>query len=192
MSGLPRLAALTWIGLAAAGAMVIGSFGPWIKAIGLVNLTVGGTDGANDGWLVVLAAAAGVGALILYDRAYAAWRPGQHLIGAVGTMLAGAGGAAVTIYDRGNITDTANESTSLVVQVGWGLNLAMGASIVLGAIGLIALLRGLDAPSAETESEGQGVASSPNAPGTQSALTAATVSDITELADLHRPRRSHR
>ena len=110
-----------------------------------------------------------------------------HLTWALGVLLAGAGGAAVTVYDRGNVTDAANENSSELVafQVGWGLNLAMGASIVLGVVGLIVLLRGLDAPSVRTESEGQEVASSPDASGTQPAVTAATVGDLSELADLH-------
>lgn len=187
MSALSRLSVLAWIGLAAAGAMLIGSFGPWAKAIGLLNLSLSGTDGANDGWLVVGAAVIGAAALVLYDRAYAAWHPRAHLAWALGVLLAGAGGAAVTIYDRGDVTDAANENTSELVtlQVGWGLNLAMGASIVLGVVGLIALLRGLDVPNVKTESARQGVASSPNASGAQPAVAAATVGDISELADLH-------
>ena len=71
---------------------------------------------------------------------------GEHVRGRL-TLLAGAAGAVVTIYDRGNLADVATENTasSPCFQVGWGLNLAIGASIVLGVVGLVALLHGLNA-----------------------------------------------
>jgi hypothetical protein len=141
--GLPRFSGLVWIGLAACAAMAIGAFGPWAKAIGLVNTSIGGTDGSNDGWLVVAAAVAGAFALLLHAR-------GVQGIGAIGALLAGAGGAFVAIHDRGNVTDTANEKTSdlVTLQVGWGLNLAMGAAIGLGVVGFVALLGARTGPAA--------------------------------------------
>jgi hypothetical protein len=147
MSGLPRLSGLVWIGVAAAAAMVVGSFGPWGKAIGLVNASISGTDGANDGWLVVVSAVVGGLAIVLYSQRQRTW--------ALGTVLAGAAGTAVTVNDRGNVTDTANDNTSNLVdfQVGWGLNLALGASVVLGVVGLVALLGNQRAPGMASSSD---------------------------------------
>lgn len=130
-----------WLGVAAAAAMVIGSFGPWGRAIGIVNVDINGTDGSNDGWFVVLSAVLGAGALIF-------WYFRRRRVGALGTLLAGAAGTAIAIYDRQNVSDInrANTSSLVTFQVGWGLNLALGASLVLGVVGLIALLGNPEAP----------------------------------------------
>ena len=138
--GLPRLSGLVWIGLAAAAAMIIGSFGPWAKAVGLLNVSISGTDGSNDGWLVVAAAVLGAGAMVAYSRG--------SRFAALGVLIAGAAGAAVTYYDRGNVTEVNQAKTSdlIALQVGWGLNLATGASVVLGVAGLVALLGNQRAP----------------------------------------------
>ncbi len=53
MANIPRLSNLVWLGFAAAAGMVIGGFGPWGKVVGLVNTSISGTDGSNDGWIVV-------------------------------------------------------------------------------------------------------------------------------------------
>jgi len=128
------------MGLAAAAAMLVGAFGPWAKAIGLLNVSISGTDGSNDGWIVAGVAVAGAASLIAYAHG--------PRIAALGAALAGAAGGAVTYYDRNNITDASDASTTdlAVLQVGWGLNLAMGASVVLAVVGLVALLGNQDAP----------------------------------------------
>jgi hypothetical protein len=120
--------------------MALGAFAPWGKSVGLINVSISGTDGANDGWLVVGSAAAGALCALWYSR-------GARLA-ALGVVLAGVAGAAVTIYDRGNLTDVAEANTSdlISLEVGWGLNLAMGASVVLAIIGAIALLGSQSAP----------------------------------------------
>src|SRR5262245_36247760 len=81
-----------WV-LASAALMVVGAFGPWIKALGQ---SVGGTDGSNDGWLVV--AVAVLGALAFY--AIRKFRGSAIL-----ALLGGIAGIAVTAYDRSNIQD---------------------------------------------------------------------------------------
>jgi hypothetical protein len=45
-----RQQGLFWWTLVSAGLMVVGAFGPWVKALGI---GVSGTDGSNDGWIVV-------------------------------------------------------------------------------------------------------------------------------------------
>jgi hypothetical protein len=133
MDSLPKLPALTWLGFAAAAAMLLGAFGPWGKVVGLVNVSVSGTDGSNDGWAVVVAALVGAGGQVAYMR-------GERWAG-LAPLIAGIVAFAVTYSDRGNFSDVADDNTSDVVnlQVGWGLNLAMGASLVLGVVGLVAL-----------------------------------------------------
>jgi hypothetical protein len=167
--------------------MVIGAFGPWAKAVGLVNVSVGGTDASNDGWGVVVAAVVGAAALVLY------WRGRTVLIGgtllgartwAVLTVLAGGASAALTIVDRGDVTDAANENTSALVdlQVGWGLNLAMAASLVLAIVGLVALVRYQSAPAMRADSDAvTAVAAEPEV----STMPKSTAAEIHELSALH-------
>jgi hypothetical protein len=56
-------------------------------------------------------------------------------LAALGPLIAGIAAFAVTYSDRGNFTDAADESEYVALQVGWGLNLALGASLVLGVVG---------------------------------------------------------
>src|SRR5436309_14409061 len=82
---------LQWWVLGSAALMVIGAFGPWVKALGQ---SVGGTDGSNDGWLVV--AAAVIGGLLFYATR-------THRTAGVWALLGGIGGVAVTLYDRSQV-----------------------------------------------------------------------------------------
>ena len=64
-SSLRQSPFLLWIE-ASAVLMLIGAFGPWVKAFAF---TVSGTDGSNDGWIVVVAALfGGVLAAITYKN----------------------------------------------------------------------------------------------------------------------------
>lgn len=98
--------------------MVVGAFGPWAKALGL---TVSGTDGSNDGWLVALCGGIGLALLLVAQ-------PRRRAL--YGCLLAGVAGLAVTVYDRNKISDAAADAGPFgsLVEVGWGLNLAMVAS----------------------------------------------------------------
>jgi hypothetical protein len=121
-----------WWLLASAGLMVIGAFGPWVKALGL---SVSGTDAGNDGWLVVGAAVVGGGLFLLRRESKAA---------GIWAILGGAVGAATTIYDRSRVTDAiedGGEFAAALVQVGWGLNVAMIASISFAVAGLVWFLK---------------------------------------------------
>ena len=121
-----RQGLLIW-SLASAGLMVVGAFGPWIKALGS---GVSGTDGANDGWLVVGAAVVGAGVFALMRE--------RHTAG-LWTVLGGLAGAGVTIYDRQTVSSKIDELGEFqgLAQIGWGLNLAMVASISFGVAGLV-------------------------------------------------------
>jgi hypothetical protein len=121
-----------WWVLASAGVMVVGAFGPWVNALGL---SAAGTDGSNDGWLVVGAAV--FGALLFYvTRTYRA--------GGIPGLLAGIAGIAVTFYDRAqvqNAIDEGGDFAQAVAHVGWGLNLALAASISLTIASAVHLVR---------------------------------------------------
>jgi hypothetical protein len=109
-----------WWVFGSAALMVVGAFGPWVKALGQ---SVGGTDGSNDGWLVV--AAAVIGGVLFYatrsSRSAGVW-----------ALLGGIAGVAVTLYDRSHVQNAIDQGGALaqaLVQVGWGLNLALAASV---------------------------------------------------------------
>jgi len=120
---------LRWWVFGSAALMVLGAFGPWVKVLGA---SVAGTDGSNDGWLVV--AAAVIGALLFYvtrsRRGAGIW-----------ALLGGIAGVAVTLYDRSNVQSAIDNAGSLagLVQIGWGLNLALAASVSMAAAGAVDL-----------------------------------------------------
>src|SRR5512140_273510 len=96
-------------GVAVAG-LALGAIGPWAKALGGLA-SVGGLDGSNDGWLVLLCAA--LAAMGLYTFS-------QNQRGTALALLAGLAASAVALYDRNRI-----DNAGPLVQVGWGLNLAL-------------------------------------------------------------------
>jgi hypothetical protein len=140
-----------WV-VGSAALMVVGSFGPWAKVLGF---SVSGTDGSNDGWFVVVIAVV-AGAVFLWKRETA--RAGFAAI--VGGVL----GASVAIYDRSNVKDAASEGGELgeLVQVGWGLNLALVASISLAISGVVWILKFEEEPSSALQ---PGEPVEPTAPG---------------------------
>jgi hypothetical protein len=106
---------------------------------------VSGTDGSNDGWLIVVIAAVSAG-VFLWAR--------ERRFGAIGPILGGVLGAIVTIYDRGNLSDAGEgELGEGLIQVGWGLNLAMIASISLALAGAVWLLTNKRGPTRPDEVE---------------------------------------
>jgi hypothetical protein len=112
--------------------MLIGSFGAWVK---LGAMSVSGTDGSNDGWVVVIAAVLGLLLLVLSRR---------HRVAGLWALLAGLAGAATTVYDRNNVQDKIHQGGALVqalASVGWGLNVAMIASFSLLIAGIAWLIQ---------------------------------------------------
>jgi hypothetical protein len=123
---MERQAKIVYCVLASALLMLLGAFGPWAKVFGF---SVSGTDGSNDGWIVVVVAVVGAGLFL--------WRRGTRYAG-LWPVLAGAAGSAVTIYDRQNLSSAGDgELAEGLVQVGWGLNLAMLASISFSIAGVV-------------------------------------------------------
>lgn len=123
---------LIWA-LASASFMLIGAFGPWAKVLGVVS--VNGTDADHHGWFVI--AFALLGALLLFatrtSRAAGTW-----------AVLAGLAGAAITIHDHHRLASAISKGGPIAqafVSVGWGLDLAMVASVSLALSGLVWFVR---------------------------------------------------
>ena len=111
-----------WVA-ASAGLMVFGAFGPWLKVFGD---PVRGTDlGSNDGWIVV-AFAVFAGAAFLWLR--------RSQLAAIPAIAGGALGAYVAIENRRFLDDLEEVE---FFRIGWGLNLAILASISLAISGLV-------------------------------------------------------
>jgi hypothetical protein len=121
-----------WWVIGSAVLMIVGAFGPWVHALGI---SVAGTDGSNDGWIVIVAAA--VGGLCFYKIR-------SERTGAVWAIIAGIVGIAVTLYDRTNMQHAIKKGGAFaqaLVQVGWGLNLALVASVSLAVAGVVVFRR---------------------------------------------------
>jgi hypothetical protein len=122
----------TWWMLASAALMALGAFGPWATVF---RVSVTGTGGGGDGWVVV--AVAGLGTGLCYLQRRRRWRGAWALLG-------GVAGFAVTVYDRGNLETVINRTRFLgqaLGHVGWGLDLALVASISMAFAGLTVLLQ---------------------------------------------------
>ncbi len=118
---------LIW-GLVSGGLAVLGAFGPWVTVVGV---TVSGTSGSNDGWIVVLLIAVGLGIFwVNRDSKKAGW----------GALLSGGLSTAATVYDREHVSRIISQGGVLaraLTQIGWGLNLAAAASLSLAVCGLV-------------------------------------------------------
>lgn len=112
--------------------MLLGAFGPWVTVLAI---SVAGTDGSNDGWLVAAAAVIGGGLCYATRESKGA---------GVWALLGGVAGFAVTVYDRGHVQTAINQGgafTKALSHVGWGLNLALAASVSMAFAGLTALIQ---------------------------------------------------
>jgi hypothetical protein len=121
---------IRWWVWCSAGLMVVGAFGAW-ATIGSVS--VGGTVG--DGWFVILAGALGAGLSYAMrgSRSAGAW-----------PIIGGAVGLAVTAYDRSHLESFINHGGAVAqppVQVGWGLSVALIASISMAIAGVVSLVQ---------------------------------------------------
>jgi uncharacterized membrane protein len=110
--------------------MLVGAFGPWAKVLGIV--TINGTDGGRDGWIVVGAAAFAAVFLLIFLRLRKRWLLTLPI-------LAGVVGAATAGYDISDINGLYSNTLGIsVVDTEWGIYVALVGSIslVLASIGL--------------------------------------------------------
>lgn len=126
MTRLKAVHVLVW-GFVSAIVMIIGSFGPWAKVLGVIS--VNGTDGGGDGWVVIVAAAIGAVALLLWRVRSRRWL--------ILTVIAAAAGLATTVYDRIDLEGTTDGlDLGALVDASWGIYVAMigSASLAVAAI----------------------------------------------------------
>jgi hypothetical protein len=117
----PRIARIAV--LTTAALMIVGAVGTWASASAFgISISVNGTDGGRDGRIVIVCAAL---------LAVAALVPGRAT-GVLG-ILAALAASATAIYDLLDIQDTTG------ITVGWGLWLALVASVV-GVLDAIMLM----------------------------------------------------
>ena len=118
--------------LASAALMGAGALGPWVTALGVSASGLG----RAGGWAVVGAAVLGALLLVL-TRA----NRGAGLF----PLVAGLAGTAVAVHERSHLTlavHGAGELAHSAVRIGWGLDLALAATIsfaVSGAVWLVAV-----------------------------------------------------
>jgi hypothetical protein len=148
-----------WLG-ASAALIIIGSFGPWARAL---FVSVSGTDG--DGVATLLGGVAAVVGAFLYARTSARPRPWWPLALCLVVAVVGIGITANVWWDLES-SDGAEESSSTtddefafdfdtyaIVTVSWGLVLTLVASISLAVAAVFNFLRraevGVAAPPSE-------------------------------------------
>jgi hypothetical protein len=119
-----------WWAIASVAFMLVGAFGPWAR---MLSITIHGTDGGRDGWLVVGAAGCAAVVLVVQLRARRRWP-------ATVALLAGCLSAATAAYD---ITDINGAFGGDLVSAAWGIYLALVASVslVLASLALIVTTR---------------------------------------------------
>jgi hypothetical protein len=111
---------------ASAAVMIVGVFGSWATVGGS---GVSGTSAGSRGW-VVLTAALLAGAVLLFRRGT---RSAGVYVAAIGIVA-----VAAVAYDRTHLGDAigASSATEAAARAGWGVNLALGASVSLTVAGL--------------------------------------------------------
>lgn len=169
----PRSTVALWLAAVCAGGMALGAIGPWAR--GPLGTTVNGLDGSNDGWILIGAAAITVLCLWLHRRS--AGRGSLMLM-----LLAGLISGGVTLYDRQS-GSTATGGSFDVVEVGWGVNLGLAASVglVVCVLALFARRSSLRKARSDTvETWPEPIALEPPAP-----VSAATVSQ--KVAETREP-----
>jgi hypothetical protein len=131
--------------------MVVGAIGPWAKVLGII--TINGTSGGRDGWVVIGAAGIALVGLIIVAAT-------RRRCFALIPLVAGAAGAATAAYD---ITDINALYHGRVASAQWGIYLALVGSIglLLSSIWAIAEVR--RTPQAATAASEEASGSEPPA-----------------------------
>ena len=123
---------LAWA-LLSAGLMAIGAFGPWLNALGILSLTGWDVQKKEAGGLIAIALLGGL--MVFLGRATSS--------AGVWALFAGLAGLVLTAWEHHRITsifggvDPRYETLEkALIHIGWGLDLAIAASISLMLAGL--------------------------------------------------------
>ncbi|TMM13215.1 MAG: DUF2510 domain-containing protein [Actinobacteria bacterium] len=119
---MSRQGILAWA-LVSATVVVIGAFGPWVTALGVVSIS--GTTVSKHPYIL-----AGLG---LIGAAFVWVRRATNVAG-VGAMLVGVAAGALSLYDRHHLSSllhSAGPIGSAFVHIGWGLNATLAGSVSL-------------------------------------------------------------
>jgi hypothetical protein len=135
-----RAVYIVWIELTAA-AMVAGVYGAWVK-VGPSSLA--GTTAGSRGWIVFAAALVAAGV---------AWFRRATRSAGVYVFVAGAVALAAAVYDRTHLAAIigGGRVVTAAAGAGWGLYLALAASILLAVAGLVWVAALADLPWAWLE-----------------------------------------
>ena len=127
-----RAGILAWA-LLSAGLMVVGAFGPWLNALGILSLTGWDVQKKEAGGLVVIALLGGL--MVFVYR--------SSISSGVWALFAGFAGLALTGWEHHRITsvfagvDPRYQTLErALIHIGWGLDLAIAASVSLMLAGL--------------------------------------------------------
>jgi hypothetical protein len=123
-----RQGILAWA-LISATVMVVGAFGPWVTALGVISIS--GTTVSKHPYIL-----AGLGVI----GAAFVWARRSSNVAGVGAMLVGLAGTALSFYDRHHLTSmlrSAGPVGQAFVHVGWGLNGVLAGSISLLLCGIV-------------------------------------------------------
>jgi hypothetical protein len=111
--------------------MILGAFGPWARVLGLIS--VSGTD-AGDGWILI--AGGLVAAVVLWLAVSGIGSRNVLLPIAVLAAVAGAVTAAIDFSSLRSVANDAGPPRAIfageVISAGWGIYVALIASIALG------------------------------------------------------------
>ena len=118
-----------WVAIGGVAVTLIGLLAPWMKVIGLANLSVNGLDTDDGKIILVVLALAGI--LI----AWHARKPSRTKL--IGLALTGAAVTALGLYEtidiHGRVDDVNGEESFVGATVGWGVY-----AVVLGGLGILA------------------------------------------------------
>jgi len=119
---MSRQGILAWA-LISATVIVVGAFGPWVTALGVVSIS--GTTVSKHPYIL-----AGLGVI---GTAFVWARRATNVAG-VGAMLVGVAAGALSLYDRHHLTSllhSAGPVGAAFVHIGWGLNASLAGSVSL-------------------------------------------------------------
>ncbi len=123
---------LAWA-LLSAGLMAIGAFGPWLNALGVLSLTGWDVQKKEAGALITIALLGGL--MVFLGRTTSS--------AGVWALFAGLAGLVLTVWEHHRITSALGgvdpryqTLEKALIHIGWGLDLAIAASISLMLAGL--------------------------------------------------------